>query len=95
VQVVPIGAYDRDVTPTLPAKVAEIAWDDSFILASQPQLATASGEPVVPGQFSYWILDVRTAKRYGPFDLTTFEEKRAELGVGATLRLRDVRSYRR
>ena len=81
----------------VPLTVAELAYDQRFILVKQQHLrqpplneaGDADGEPI-PGKFSYWIVNVTQRTCYGPFDEEQFAIKRLELKVDPSLTLRDV-----
>jgi len=81
----------------VPSSVEELAYDANFILAKQQHLRPRCdnddyGDPI-PGEFSYWILDVTRPKRYGPFDEERFLDKRRELKLDPNLTLRVVSSF--
>jgi hypothetical protein len=84
----------------IPTKVVEIAHDQKFILAKQQHLrqrtpgsATDTYEEPVPGEFSYWIVNVARPTIYGPLDEKQFMTKRLELKVNPSLSLHDVYDY--
>jgi hypothetical protein len=91
----------RPNAPSIPAKVVEIAWDKTFVLAKQqnmrrsyPDKSEYDFEEPVPGKFSYWILNTSALKLFGPFTLEEFNRKRAEMKVSDGLKLRDVYDFR-
>lgn len=84
----------------VPPKVIQVAWDESFILAKQQHLRRRfpddpgrTDEEPAPGQYSYWILEVKEEALHGPFDVVAFEGKRTELGVPKGLVLRGVSQF--
>ena len=96
ISVAPSDGY-LDGTPIIPAKVVEIAWDDTFVLAKQQHLKRRSPdipEEPDPGKFSYWILDTSAPKSYGPMTLEAFNDMRAQLQVSDELSLRDVYDFK-
>lgn len=101
IKVVPVNGWS-DKTPIIPPKVVEIAWDEAFVLAKQQHLRRAypdnpnsSYEAPVPGQYSYWILNVKLPAGYGPLNEAAFRAKRVELRVAESLTLRGVATYSR
>lgn len=95
-EVVPRGDVSPE-TPIIPPKVVEVGWCDSFIIAKQQHLRRKYPdnpdntylEPN-PGKYSYWILDVKTPKVFGPFDEKGFTAERQRLGVPKDLKLRNA-----
>ncbi len=47
-----------------------------------------------PSAFDFWILDTSAPKVFGPMTQPEFDAKRQELGVAATIALKDVYSFR-
>ena len=91
----------NDETPIIPENVIECDFDTRFIIAKQQLLKRRSPndsrdtymEPA-PGQYCYWILSVQPVKAYGPMTLDEFDSKREELQVPASLRLKNINSFR-
>ncbi len=99
ITVVPVKGW-MDQTPIIPPKVVEIAWDETFVLAKQQHLRRAfpnnsrnAYEEPAPGQFSYWILNVKEPKVFGPLEEATFRANRIELRVPESLKLQGVESF--
>jgi hypothetical protein len=97
ITVVPKPGRHDGTPPTIPPKVVEIAWDNAFILAKQqalrPRSPNGGYELPVPGQFSYWIVDLKGPLAFGPLTEEEFRRKRAELGISQRLELKNVGSY--
>ena len=101
-----VSLLDRDPstpmepsTVIIPPMVTKVTHDDRFVIAEQQHLRLQNSNPldfpeVVPGKFSYWILDTRIPKVFGPFNPEEFPEKRKELGVNPTLKLRGTNEFR-
>ena len=84
----------NDSTPIIPSRVAEVAWDDRFVVARQDALvkeADYKEGPVFRSQ--YWVLDVSVPRAYGPYDERAFVASRRELAVPESLVLKPVESY--
>ena len=61
---------------------------------SNPDIKRAGDPRLIPGVYSYWILNLREPRVFGPMTPAEFEAKRAELGVPSYLALHDVYDYR-
>jgi hypothetical protein len=88
------------VTPMIPAKVVDVAWDSHFVIAKQqpmkrrsPEDPNDTYEEPVEGEFRYWILEPGRPAVHGPFDEVAFRSARIEFGVAPGLKLRSVYSY--
>ena len=64
--------------------VTGIAWDEDFILAEQTK----------DDNKSYWIIDVKNNKIYGPIKEKDFNEKRKELKINTKLKLENPKKYK-
>jgi hypothetical protein len=80
----------------VPAKIVEVAWDESFILAKQQLLKDRGDgyEYPIPNRYDYWILDVKGRSVLGAFTEEEFKAKRTKLGVDQNLVLKSVEDYR-
>jgi Protein of unknown function (DUF3997) len=80
----------------IPAKVVEIGWNKNVIAAKQQHLRSRGNFPgdtlpvPVPGEFSYWIINIKTTNCEGPMTETEYQMKMRSLGE-ETLRLGEVR----
>lgn len=85
--------------PMIPAKVVEIAFDDTFILAKQLGLKKESENStyMIPDEkvIRYWIINAKENKIYGPFENDEFNKKQKELKISDSLKLKDVDSYKK
>jgi hypothetical protein len=93
--IVPKDGYSPGVTPMIPANIAELAWDNRFILATQqPLKADADNfEKPIPGMTNFWILDTKKPEVLGPMNIEQFCEKRIQLGITNSLILKDKNQY--
>ncbi len=64
--------------------IVGISWDDSFILAKQSK----------DKAINYWIIDVKSDKKYGPLSENDFESKKKELEVNNKLVLEKPEKYK-
>jgi hypothetical protein len=81
--------------PRIPPKIIAIAWDSRYVIAIQ-QLLVKNGrgyEYPDDNVKSYWILDTKVPKCYGPLNKERFEEKRTELLIDEGLRMTSPDSY--
>lgn len=85
--------------PMIPAKVIEIAWDNTFILAKQQGLKKQSENSsyMIPDEktIHYWIINASQHKIYGPLDDDEFIKERKKLNVSDSLKLKNVDSYKK
>jgi hypothetical protein len=86
-------------TPFIPNYILEVAWDDRFVLAKRLDMADQDlNGDVFPrlenAKLDWWILDTSGPVRYGPLDEATFQLKREELKVPASLQLMPVETYK-
>lgn len=95
------GALDPTV-PSIPKKVLECGVHAPFILGKRqglkPRSLSAHDTYETPDTdiLDYWILDTRgQGKVFGPSTLAEFNSQRVELGIPASVTMRDVYSYRR
>ena len=95
-----IAAQYRASAPAIHPIVVECNTDGRFIIAkrqglkpSSPDNPAALFQEPDPKAFDYWILDTASDTLYGPLTAAGFTAKRAELGVAAQLKLRDVESF--
>jgi len=75
---------------SIPPKVVEIGWNESFAIARQQEIRPTIGVPQyqpVPDKFHYWILDMNNRRAYDPYTKTDFDRKRRDLGVPQSLRM--------
>jgi hypothetical protein len=84
----------------IPAKVVALGHDDDFIIAKQSHLRRRSpGNPndnyeePDPGEFSFWIIDLRKSETVGPLTEEEFAASRTYLELPDTLTLHDVYNY--
>ncbi|MBQ7624490.1 MAG: DUF3997 domain-containing protein [Clostridia bacterium] len=76
--------------------VTMLAWDERYILAYKEKLPPDAFPPDDDPQAAeegYYIIDKAQFELYGPFDEKGFEEKRTELNVTPSLKLKDVATY--
>jgi len=99
IRIIPKEGYDTsNPPPIVPAKVVEIAFDDRYILAKRYKLKP---DPKVKNGYEipdetkeiYYILDTSVPKMYVCSNIDELNEKRKDLKIPATLKLRDVASY--
>ena len=88
-------------TPIIPTKVIEAAHDSIWIIAKQQHLQRRSPnnpndtyEEPKADSFSYWILNTKTPRVWGPLTSQEFSDKKKELGVNSNLELRSVYDFR-
>ena len=88
-------------SPIIPAKIVQIAWDDKYILAKQlglkrrnPNNSDDTYEIPDESKVNYWILEVESAKVYGPLTDKEFTEKKKELYISNNVVLKDISSYK-
>jgi hypothetical protein len=87
--------------PSIPSKVIECVVHQHLTLAKRQGLQRRSPnnpkdtymEPD-PAAFDYWILDTKQPKVFGPMSLAEFNIKREKLEIPASVKLRDVDSFR-
>ena len=79
----PEGGWGEDL---IPAKVVEVTWDDKYILAKQLSLQCQDSDNPdnsyhIPDEtkVNYWILEMETGKKFGPFNEKKFTKKKKEL----------------
>lgn len=83
----------------IPAKVVMLGWDDNYILVKQLGLKkdpNSNNGYKIPDEdnANFWIVAIHSEEVYGPFDEGAFEEKRNELGVLESVKLKYVNEYR-
>jgi hypothetical protein len=84
---VQIGFIATEFRGCVPAKVVGIAWNTNFIVAKQQKLKERGDFPgdtlpvPAPGQFAYWIIDVRSTNCVGPLTETDYLTKVRSLGL--------------
>lgn len=95
------SAHQLEIYPHVPAKVVEIGWNDSFIIAKQQHLefldegtSNETYEVPVLGSHSYWIIETEGSLVHGPLTLDTYDETRQTLGIAKELKLRNVYELR-
>lgn len=97
--IVVVNNDSDEETPKIPKKVVKLDHNDTFIIAKQQgfdvQFDGNQREELIPDQFKYWILNVKTDEIWGPLEIEEFAAKREELGVDPVLELRDVKEYRK
>jgi hypothetical protein len=93
--IVPEHGWSPSVTPLIPPNIAEVGWDNRYILASQQPLQPDSDgfERPIPGATNYWILDTEAPAVYGPLTFEQFRQRRSDLGVPQEITIRDKHSY--
>jgi hypothetical protein len=88
----------RIAFPMVPAKVVEVAFDDRFILAKRyrlkPDPKIRNYEIPDETTAEYYILDTFISKMYVCSNLDEFNKLRETLKVPATLKLKDITSYK-
>ena len=86
---------EKNVRTCIPAKVVEIGWNTNVIAAKQQHLRIRGMFPgdtlpvPAPGQFSYWIIDIKATNCAGPMTEAEYQAKMRVLGEEKLL-LRDV-----
>lgn len=80
---------------TIPTKVTELAWDDTYIFAKQLGLQenpNSSNGYQIPNNndVHFWILEFKSGKVFGPFDEDSFVKKRNELGISTSVELKKI-----
>jgi hypothetical protein len=92
---VEVAFIATEVRRCIPAKVVGIAWNTNFIVAKQQKLKQRGDFPgdtlpvPAPGQFAYWIIDVRATNCLGPLAETDYLTKARFLGL-EQLQIQDV-----
>jgi hypothetical protein len=92
---VEVAREDKELHLCIPAKVVQIAWDTNVIAAKQQHLKDRNSFPgdtlpvPVPGEFSYWIIEIKATNCSGPLTETEYNLKLRSLGQ-EKLSLRDV-----
>lgn len=78
----------------IPPVVAEVAWNDSYILAKQLELQSDPLNPdaQTPNQqnANYWIIDLKYNKRFGPYTKKQFEAQKREFRISSSIQLQKV-----
>lgn len=81
----------------IPATVAELAYNDSFIIAKQQGLKrkypnNSANTYKIPDESinNYWIIDINTKKVYGPLNKSAFDLQRIQLKIPDDLKLKAV-----
>jgi len=95
IRVVPKGGWQND-NVTIPPKVVEIAWNDTYVIAKQlglkkanPDAPNSSYKIPDENKVNYWILNTIERQRYGPYTEDEFTEKLIEFEL-TDLILKDV-----
>lgn len=92
---VEVARVDKELHLCIPAKVVQIGWESNMIVAKQQHLKNRNSFPgdtfpvPAPGEFSYWIIDVKATNCSGPLTEMEYNEKLQSLGQEKLL-LRDV-----
>ncbi|OUM90799.1 MAG: hypothetical protein BAA01_07425 [Bacillus thermozeamaize] len=101
IDIIPKEGWDpRNPPLIIPAKVVEVAFDDRYILAKRYKLKPAypgsSNSYEIPDEtkVEYYILDTLTQKMYVCLNADEFNNFRDILKVPATLKLKDVASFK-
>lgn len=101
IKVLPKDTFDHPSYPRIPAMVAEIAFDDRYIVAKRyglqldPEHPSSGYQIPDEGSVDYYILDTETHTMYMFSSNVEFNEKRKALKIPSTLELKDVASYYR
>ena len=100
ISVVPKDGWSSE-DETIPEKVVEIAWNDTFVIAKQlgmkrrsPNDPNDSYELPDRNEVSYWILDTSERIRYGPYSEEEFSSKLVDFEL-TDLVLKGVETYRK
>ncbi|MFJ8236106.1 DUF3997 domain-containing protein [Ureibacillus sp. NPDC094379] len=77
-------------SPAIPTKVTEVAWNENHILAKQLGLMKdpdSSNGYKIPNKedVHFWLLEVESGEVMGPFDETSFNDKKKEIGISKVL----------
>lgn len=85
-------------SPVVPAKVVQVAWDETYIVAKQLGLTqdpnrTTSYEIPDETKVYYWILNIKTKEIHGPLGQEDYEHKKTELHIPDTVMLKDLSDY--
>ncbi|MGE7667267.1 DUF3997 domain-containing protein [Ureibacillus composti] len=83
-------------SPVIPTKVTEVAWDETYILAKQLGLMkdpNSSNGYEIPNKkdVRFWILEIESGGVMGPFDEASFKDKKKELGISKSVKLKEVK----
>lgn len=91
----------NDGTPTIQALVVECATDGRFIIAKRhgmkrrtPNDPNDTFEVEDPSQVDFWILDTKEPSVEGPLTESAFANRRRELKISESVKLRDVYEFR-
>lgn len=79
----------------IPAKITEAAWDHHYILAKQLGLMddpSSSNSYQIPNNedIHFWIVEIKSGKVFGPLDEENFAEKKKELGISKSVKLKEI-----
>ena len=82
-------------TDVIPTKVTEVTWDDNYILVKQLGLMNdpnSSNGYQIPNSDDehFWILEFKSGKVFGPLDEDNFVEKKNELGISESVKLKKI-----
>lgn len=83
----------------IPTKVTEMAWDDNYILLKQLGLMddpNSSNGYQIPNKNDehFWILEIENGKVFGPLNKDNFAEKKHELGILESVKLKKIEDLR-
>lgn len=80
------GPNDTSWTGIIPCTVELYEYDDKHIIAKQKANPDCVHNDLSKVAFSYWIIDKKENRTYGPLDSVTFNNKRKVLSVSASLK---------
>jgi len=84
--------YDMNDTSgknAIPCTVEAFAFDENYIVAKQRNNQDCLKEDLSSVPISYWIIDKKKKVNYGPIDSLAFINKRKELEVPPSLKLKE------
>lgn len=84
--------WGPDVIPT---KVTEVTWDDNYILVKQLGLMddpdSSNGYQIAnKDDEHFWFLEIESGKVVGPLNKDEFIEKKQELGISKSVKLKKI-----
>ncbi|MGN7479199.1 DUF3997 domain-containing protein [Solibacillus silvestris] len=84
----------------IPSEVTEVNWDDNYILVKQLGLMNdpnSSNGYQIPNKEDehFWILEFKSGKVFGPLDEDNFVEKKNELGILESVKLKKIENFSR
>lgn len=81
------------------AEIYAVAWNDEHIFLQREPMKevdeTGDYYKEPHGEISYYVVEVGSGEVFGPFDLTAFEAKCADIGEAVPAKWTDVRDLKR